>query len=96
MISPAWKRSALSAAIRTCANRLMVSAPQSTEIWLGEIEERLDYEKWYCGHYHTEKKIARVEIMFENYNVFCDGNQSFFDCLVDEFDFFTVGFNTVK
>lgn len=34
--------------------------------WLDGIEDRLDYSKWYCGHYHTEKKIDRVEIMFEN------------------------------
>lgn len=45
---------------------------KSTEIWLDGIEEQLDYRKWYCGHYHTEKKIDRVEIMFENFDVFCD------------------------
>lgn len=44
---------------------------KSTEEWLDGIEARLEYEKWYCGHYHTEKKIDRVEIMFENYDVFC-------------------------
>lgn len=43
---------------------------KSTEIWLDGIEERLDYGKWYCGHYHTEKKIDSVEIMFENFDVF--------------------------
>jgi 3-oxoacid CoA-transferase subunit A len=43
---------------------------KSTEIWLDGIEERLDYGKWYCGHYHTEKKIDRVEIMFENFDEF--------------------------
>lgn len=37
---------------------------KSTEEWLDMIENRLDYKKWYCGHYHTEKKI---EFMFENY-----------------------------
>ena len=46
---------------------------KSTEIWLDEIEERLDYGKWYCGHYHTEKRIDRVEIMFENFDEFCGG-----------------------
>lgn len=40
---------------------------KSTEIWLDKIEERLDYKKWYCGHYHTEKKIEKLEIMFENF-----------------------------
>lgn len=43
---------------------------QSTEIWLDTIEQRLNYKKWYCGHFHTEKKIDRIEIMFENYDVF--------------------------
>ncbi len=43
---------------------------KSTEIWLDGIEERLDYRKWYCGHYHTEKKIDRVEIMFEDFDEF--------------------------
>lgn len=28
-----------------------------TEEWLDGIEDKLDYEKWYCGHYHTEKRI---------------------------------------
>ena len=40
---------------------------KSTEEWLGSIEERLDYQKWYCGHYHTEKKIDRLQIMFNDY-----------------------------
>lgn len=43
---------------------------KTTEQWLDRIEERLDYQKWYCAHYHTEKKIDRLEIMFENYDTF--------------------------
>lgn len=39
---------------------------KSTEIWLDKIEEKLAYKKWYCGHYHTEKKIDNLEIMFNN------------------------------
>ena len=42
---------------------------KSTEEWLDGIEDRLNYGKWYCGHYHTEKKVGRVEIMFENFGV---------------------------
>ncbi|MCM1286906.1 MAG: metallophosphoesterase [Clostridium sp.] len=49
---------------------------KTTEQWLDRIEDRLEYEKWYCGHYHTEKKINRVEIMFENFDEFC-GNRFF-------------------
>lgn len=43
---------------------------KSTEEWLDGIEDRLDYQKWYCGHYHTEKKIDKLEIMFENVREF--------------------------
>lgn len=44
---------------------------KSTEEWLDGIEDRLEYQKWYCGHYHTEKKIDRLEIMFQNVDEFC-------------------------
>lgn len=38
---------------------------RSTEIWLDEIEDKLEYEKWYCGHYHTEKRIDKMRFMFK-------------------------------
>lgn len=44
---------------------------KSTEIWLDSLEDRLEYKKWYCGHYHTEKKIDKLEIMFESFDEFC-------------------------
>lgn len=43
---------------------------KSTEIWLDEIENKLSYQKWYCGHYHTEKIIDKIELMFNNYTQF--------------------------
>jgi len=43
---------------------------KSTELWLDTIQNRLDYKKWYCGHYHTAKKVDNLEIMFENFDVF--------------------------
>lgn len=49
------------------------SVDKSTEVWLDGIEDRLEYKKWYCGHYHTEKKIDKLEIMFENFDEFCSG-----------------------
>ncbi|MBQ2958005.1 MAG: metallophosphoesterase [Clostridia bacterium] len=42
---------------------------KSTEEWLGQIEQKLTYEKWFCGHFHTEKKIDRLEFMYNNYAV---------------------------
>ena len=37
---------------------------KSTEAWLSTIEERICYDKWYCGHYHTEKVIDRIQFLF--------------------------------
>jgi len=31
------------------------SVDKSTEHWLDSIEERIVYDKWFCGHYHTDK-----------------------------------------
>lgn len=42
---------------------------KSTEIWLDKIEDKLNYKKWYCGHFHTQKKIDKIQIMFEDYDV---------------------------
>ena len=43
---------------------------KSTELWLGKIENKLDYKKWYCGHFHTEKKIDKIQFMFEEVEEF--------------------------
>lgn len=39
----------------------------STEIWLDIVLSNLKhYNKWYCGHYHGDKVIDKIEFMFEN------------------------------
>lgn len=38
---------------------------QSLEHFLDEIEEKTDYKKWYCGHFHTDKIIDKMVFMFE-------------------------------
>ena len=43
---------------------------KSTEIWLDTIEDRLKYRHWYAGHYHTEKNIDKLSIMFESIREF--------------------------
>ena len=40
---------------------------KSTEEWLGKIESKLRYQRWYCGHYHTEKRVDSLQFMFEDY-----------------------------
>jgi 3-oxoacid CoA-transferase subunit A len=39
---------------------------KSTEIWLDSIEDRLDYDCWYCGHYHTEKSVDKVRFLYQD------------------------------
>lgn len=43
---------------------------KSMEHFLDEIEENIDYDKWYCGHYHTEKQVDKLEFMFGRIKVF--------------------------
>ena len=38
---------------------------KSTEIWLDNIEDRLDYRKWFCGHYHTDKTIDKLRLLYK-------------------------------
>lgn len=43
---------------------------KSMEIFLDKIEEIVDYDKWYCGHFHTEKQIDKLEFMFGRIKLF--------------------------
>lgn len=37
-----------------------------TEQWLDAIEYKLNYNRWYCGHYHIRKQIGRLKILYKN------------------------------
>ena len=39
---------------------------KSMEHFLDKIEKNIKYDKWYCGHYHTEKEIDKIVFLFEN------------------------------
>lgn len=39
---------------------------RSTEIWLGKLEKNLKYEVWFCGHYHIDKQIDKIHMMFHD------------------------------
>lgn len=39
----------------------------STEEWLDGIERRLDYKRWYTGHFHTVKETSKLRLMYQDY-----------------------------
>lgn len=41
------------------------SVDQETERWLDMIEDRLEYAHWYFAHYHLEKAIDKIRILYE-------------------------------
>ena len=43
---------------------------KSMERYLDTVEESITYDKWYCGHYHTEKQIDKMEFMYRDIKVF--------------------------
>lgn len=41
------------------------SVDDSTERWLDDIEDRVDYTAWFCGHWHIDKRIDRVHFLYK-------------------------------
>ena len=39
---------------------------KSMERWLDTIEDRLTYDRWYCGHYHTEKRVGKLTFLYRS------------------------------
>lgn len=39
---------------------------KKTEIWLDELEDKLEYKMWYAGHYHTNKRIDNLRFLFND------------------------------
>lgn len=40
---------------------------RSMEDWLDTIEERTEYSAWYCGHWHTNKRIDKMHFLYDGY-----------------------------
>lgn len=38
----------------------------TTEEWLDQIEDKLNYNKWFCGHFHINKVIDKVHFLFDD------------------------------
>jgi len=45
------------------------SVDKSTEEWLGKIEEKLNYKRWFCGHWHINKHIDKIHFLFHEVEV---------------------------
>ena len=41
----------------------------STELWLQTIENKLNYKKWYAGHYHTNKLDKKIQILYKDVQI---------------------------
>ncbi len=42
----------------------------STELWLQTLEDKVNYKHWYCGHYHTDKSVDKITILFKTIEMF--------------------------
>ena len=44
----------------------------STEHWLDEIEDKLEYKAWFCGHWHTNKHVDKMHFLFGDWELLED------------------------
>lgn len=42
---------------------------KTTERWLDTIEDKLNYQHWYCGHFHTSKNVDKLQFMYHDFDV---------------------------
>ena len=42
---------------------------RSMEIFLGEVERSITYNKFYCGHFHGNKNCGKFEMLFDKIKV---------------------------
>ena len=48
----------------TPKKRFKPDVDRSTEEWLGSIEKNLNYNVWFCGHYHVDKQLDKVNMLY--------------------------------
>ena len=36
------------------------------ELWMNDVEDAIEYKKWYCGHWHTDRSIDKMRFMYHD------------------------------
>ena len=44
---------------------------RSTEEWLETIMQSNEHEIWYCGHYHVDKTLGKIRMLYKEIIPFC-------------------------
>lgn len=52
---------------------------KSTEEWLTRIENKLDYKRWYFGHFHGNRMFPKAEMLYEMIKEL--GSEKFLQCV---------------
>ena len=40
---------------------------KSTEEWLDKIEEKYDYQGWFCGHWHIDRQVDKLHFLYNTW-----------------------------
>lgn len=55
--------------------RYPLDIDRSTEEWLEKLKNGIDYDVWYCGHYHVDKTLGNVRILHKEIIPFCSDEE---------------------
>ena len=51
--------------------RYPLDIDRSTEEWLETLMTKIDFSEWYCGHYHIDKELYDIRMMYKDILPFC-------------------------
>ena len=55
--------------------RYPLDIDRTTEEWLEQLRKRIDYNAWYCGHYHVGKTLGNVQMLHKEIIPFCSAEK---------------------
>ena len=56
--------------------RYPLDIDRSTEMWLESLKCSIEYNEWYCGHYHVGKTFGNVRMLHDEILPFCTVNDN--------------------